>query len=101
MTDKWYNNVKKTDTPKRARVSKGTLVKAIKENCLECGGGSQSERRLCTVEHCKLWPFRLGVSLQNIKEASASTLALEKAKHTELLKKLAGHSRRKASPTNP
>jgi hypothetical protein len=74
MTDaKWYEKVEKNATPKRARVSKGTLVKAIKENCLDCGGGSPSERMYCTVEHCKLWPYRLGITAASLTKASQPT----------------------------
>jgi hypothetical protein len=74
MTDpKWYEKIDKNSTPKRTRIPKGTLVKAIKENCLECSGGSRSELRYCTIEHCKLWPFRLGITPANLKEASEPT----------------------------
>lgn len=100
MTDKWFDKLKDPNR-KSTRVSKGTLVKAIKENCLECGGGNATERRLCTVEHCKLWPYRLGVSTQNILDASESTLAIEKAKHDALLKKISAPTHRKAPCTRP
>ena len=101
MTDKWYDKVNKSDKPKRVRVSKSTLIKAIKENCLECGGGSMVERKLCTVEHCKLWPYRLGLSTTNLEEAAKPTLPLEKTKHDTLLKKISAPTHRKAPPTNP
>lgn len=35
-------------------------MKAIRAKCIECSGGSMSEVRLCTMETCALFPFRLG-----------------------------------------
>ena len=45
----------------RVRVSKAALWKAIREKCKDCSGGSASERRLCTVTDCSLYPYRNGV----------------------------------------
>jgi hypothetical protein len=35
-------------------------LKAIRAKCLDCGGGSQAEVRLCEIEDCPLYPYRLG-----------------------------------------
>ena len=35
-------------------------VKAIREKCLDCCGGSYLEVEKCTVESCPLFPFRFG-----------------------------------------
>ena len=35
-------------------------VKAIREHCLDCCGGSALEVQTCTVTKCALHPFRLG-----------------------------------------
>lgn len=35
-------------------------VKAIREHCVDCCGGSSNEVKLCTVEKCALFPFRFG-----------------------------------------
>lgn len=35
-------------------------VKAIKEKCLECCCWQANEVKMCTVERCPLYPFRLG-----------------------------------------
>lgn len=35
-------------------------VKAIREKCLDCCGGSTSEVKECTAERCPIYPFRLG-----------------------------------------
>ncbi|WP_417798921.1 hypothetical protein [Terasakiella pusilla] len=40
--------------------NKTSPLKAIRQNCIECSGGSKHEVKLCTVEHCPLYPFRLG-----------------------------------------
>ena len=34
-------------------------VKAIRENCLDCCGGSKGEVRKCVSTDCPLWPFRM------------------------------------------
>lgn len=35
-------------------------VKAIRAKCLECSCGSSNEVKLCPVQKCPIWPFRLG-----------------------------------------
>lgn len=35
-------------------------IKAIREKCLDCCGGSTLEVKNCTCENCHLFPFRLG-----------------------------------------
>jgi len=35
-------------------------VKAIREYCVECSGGSTAEVKCCPVEKCPLYPFRFG-----------------------------------------
>ena len=35
-------------------------VKAIREKCLDCSGGSSSEVKACPVNGCALHPFRFG-----------------------------------------
>ena len=37
-------------------------VKAIRKHCIECCGGVQNEVKLCTVDHCDLYPFRMGTN---------------------------------------
>ena len=37
-----------------------TPVKAIRAHCLHCCGYSPKEVRLCTVESCSLYPYRMG-----------------------------------------
>ena len=44
-----------------------TPMKAIREKCLDCSGGSSNEVKLCTVTGCALYPFRLGKN-PNIKK---------------------------------
>ena len=45
----------------KVKVSKAALWKAIREKCKDCSGGSASERRLCIVTDCSLYPYRNGV----------------------------------------
>ena len=35
-------------------------LKAIRKYCLECGGGSPKEVKLCVIPHCPLFSFRFG-----------------------------------------
>lgn len=72
MTDKWFDKLKDPNY-KSNRVSKSTLVKAIKENCLVCSGDIRQELTFCTIEHCPLWPFRLGITKVNLAKASQPT----------------------------
>lgn len=63
------------------RITRG---KAIRRKCLECCCGSAHEVKLCTVEKCPLYPFRLGTDPYRTKrelspeqkEQQRKTLAL-------------------------
>jgi hypothetical protein len=35
-------------------------LKAIRQKCRDCSGGSASEARQCNVIDCDLWPYRFG-----------------------------------------
>lgn len=37
-----------------------TLLKAIREKCIDCMCGQANEVAQCTVERCALYPFRMG-----------------------------------------
>ena len=37
-----------------------TPMKAIRDKCIDCSGGSKHEVKLCVCTDCPLWPFRLG-----------------------------------------
>lgn len=37
-----------------------TPIKSIRAHCLDCCGGSPQEVRLCPVEKCPLYPYRMG-----------------------------------------
>lgn len=37
-------------------------VKAIREKCLDCCGGSKAEIRKCVSTDCAIWPFRMGTN---------------------------------------
>lgn len=36
------------------------LAKAIRQNCLDCMGGSPGEVRKCAAIQCAMWPYRMG-----------------------------------------
>jgi hypothetical protein len=50
-----------------------TPVKAIRAKCLECSGGSKKEVRLCRIEDCALFPYRMGKRPKIDQEANAET----------------------------
>jgi len=35
-------------------------LKAIREKCLDCSGGSHLEVRKCPIHNCALYPYRMG-----------------------------------------
>ena len=37
-----------------------TPIKAIRAYCIECSGGMTKEVKLCPVEKCPLFPYRMG-----------------------------------------
>ena len=45
------------DEAKNRRV---TPLRAVRQECLDCSGGSANEVRLCIAKSCALWPFRFG-----------------------------------------
>lgn len=40
---------------------------AIKKYCLECSGGSETERERCKLKNCSLWQYRNGVKNERLK----------------------------------
>jgi hypothetical protein len=46
---------------RRVEMTKGSILKAIREHCLDCVGGNCAEVKNCTGEKmCKLFPFKFG-----------------------------------------
>ncbi len=44
----------------RKRFNIPSPLKVIRDNCLDCSGGSPSAVRNCAVTHCRMWPYRFG-----------------------------------------
>lgn len=40
--------------------TKKSLLKAIREKCIDCSCYKPSEVRLCATIKCPLWPYRMG-----------------------------------------
>jgi hypothetical protein len=38
----------------------GVLLRAVRENCIECCGGNEAEVRRCRLVWCPMWPYRMG-----------------------------------------
>jgi hypothetical protein len=54
---------------KKETISIRKLLKAIRKNCLDCSGGVASEVVDCSMTHCPLYPYRIGVQgLYEVKE---------------------------------
>lgn len=53
-------NVVTSNRERRMRVTKITPMKAIRAKCIDCSCGEKKEVRLCPIEWCPLWPYRMG-----------------------------------------
>ena len=53
-------NVVTSKRERRMRVTKITPMKAIRAKCIDCSCGEKKEVRLCPIEWCPLWPYRMG-----------------------------------------
>ena len=49
---------------------KGSRKRAIRLKCLDCCCGNAAEVRLCTIQKCPLWRFRMGTESKGKKAAS-------------------------------
>lgn len=66
-------------------------VKAIREKCLDCSGGSHKEVEKCTLKDCPVCPFRMGTNPYRTKRemteeqrvAAAERLAAARAAREE------------------
>ena len=54
-----------------------TPMKAIRQHCLSCSGGSPKEVADCIIKDCSLYPYRFGRRPQTIKKKEE-----QKAKNT-------------------
>lgn len=57
-------------------------IKAIRQNCIACSGGSKKEVKLCVIPECPLYSFRLG---KNPNRKSRTITDEEKKKLSEIL----------------
>lgn len=62
---------------------KETPIKAIRKKCIECSCGQTSEVKVCPMENCPLYPFRMGKNPYNTRTLSDE----QKEKAAERLKK--------------
>ena len=40
----------------------GIILKAVRENCLQCCAGNDAEVRTCRLIWCPMWPYRMGAN---------------------------------------
>ena len=65
-------------------------LKAIREKCLDCCGGSSSDVKACTAQWCALYPFRFGRNPYRTKRKLTDeqrTAAIERLKKANRGKK--------------
>lgn len=46
------------------------LLEVIRENCIDCAGGSQAEVRRCAQVSCPMWPYRMNSNPLRKREMS-------------------------------
>lgn len=64
-------------------------LKAVKKKCLDCCCGSLNEVKICTIQKCPLYAFRLGENPYRVKrELSEEQRLAAKARFAEYRNKL-------------
>ncbi len=48
--------------------SKAEVLRAIRQNCIDCAGGARDEAKYCSALDCPLWPYRFGATPRQVKE---------------------------------
>ena len=74
------------DTDHLQNHTKKSLLKVIREKCLDCCVQQHSEVRLCQIKDCALWPYRMGENpfrerKMTEEQKEAATLRLKKQKN--------------------
>lgn len=67
---------------------KGSRKRAIRLKCLDCCCGNAAEVRLCPIQACPLWRFRMGTESKDKKEAFSGEKVADKSQPTPGEKKL-------------
>ena len=62
---------------------KGSRKRAIRLKCLDCCCGNAAEVRLCTIQKCPLWRFRMGTESKGKKEAFSGEDVEDEAQPTQ------------------
>ena len=67
----------------RALGHEGVILKAVRENCVQCCSGEISEVRRCRLVWCPMWPYRLGENPCNTRNLTDDQRAAigERLKH--------------------
>jgi len=40
----------------------GPVLRAIRQNCIDCQGGAEAEVRRCALVWCPMWPYRMAAN---------------------------------------
>jgi len=68
--------------------TKLTPLKSIRRKCINCSVGSLAEVRLCPVEQCFLWYYRMGKRPINSPQSDRITLPVNIETHTKVKENL-------------
>lgn len=55
--------------------TKTEILKAIRQNCIDCSGGSVAEVRDCVIPKCPMYPFRMGTDPTPARSGNIKNLA--------------------------
>lgn len=64
-------------------MSKGILMTAIREKCMDCSCDSTEEIRLCPDTKCALYPFRMGKNPFSKSKGNTTALLACKKEYKE------------------
>lgn len=60
--------------------TKKEILQTIRQNCIECCGGSPKEVSLCPIQRCPMHPFRMGRDPNPARRKAAENLLHTEAK---------------------
>lgn len=56
----------------------GSILRAVRQNCIDCCGGMKAEVRRCRIVKCPMWTYRMGKNpflKRRMSEAAKKVLA--------------------------
>ena len=72
---------------------KRPLTEVIRENCIECVGGSTADVARCSIEWCPFWPYRMNANPFHRRDASEASREASSARLAQLNAKRAAQKK--------